>query len=100
MDRLLRSIPPTEGGIRDDCDVHELVGQLMWLLYTFSKCLIRGLATKRAMGSSEVVEAFPFGQFLVQINIVDIVEQLIELSRSVRCERSTFPFSCCNLGLM
>ena len=31
------------------------------------------------MGSSELVEAFPFCQFLVQINIIDIVEQLIEL---------------------
>ena len=31
------------------------------------------------MGSSEVVEAFPLGQFLVPIDIIDIVEQLIKL---------------------
>ncbi len=31
------------------------------------------------MGSSEVVEAFPLGEFLGQIHIVDVVEKLVEL---------------------
>ena len=43
------------------------------------ECPIRDSATEGTMGSSEVVEAFPLGQFLVPIDIIDIVEQLIKL---------------------
>jgi hypothetical protein len=41
--------------------------------------LRRRLSIVRSVGSAEVIEVLPFGQFLVQVHIVNIGHQLIEL---------------------